>query len=131
MKQRIFNYRLSRARRVVENAFGILAARFRIFGKPMPFSPDKVSIMVKTCCTLHNWLRVTAPQHIHSVDAENFESGALIEGSWRSLQPSLGLLPLCRTLANHPTRRAQDLRERLAEYFVGEGSVPWQLRMIM
>jgi len=33
--KRVSNYRLSRARRIVENAFGLLAPVFRIFRKPI------------------------------------------------------------------------------------------------
>lgn len=57
LEQKVFNYRLSRARRIVENAFGILASRFRIFEKPLACLPSTVDKVTRTCCALHNWLR--------------------------------------------------------------------------
>ena len=48
-EQRIFNYRLSRARRIVENAFGILANRFRVFMKPIALEPRKVESVILAC----------------------------------------------------------------------------------
>ena len=44
--QRIFNYRISRARRTVENAFGIMSARFRVFRRPICIEPTKVDAVV-------------------------------------------------------------------------------------
>jgi hypothetical protein len=51
-EQRIFNYRLSRSRRVVENSFGILVSRFGVLQRHIALSPQKVLI----CCYLHNYL---------------------------------------------------------------------------
>lgn len=54
--ERIYNYRLSRARRVVENAFGILSARFRVFRNAIHLDADKTKRLTLACCALHNFL---------------------------------------------------------------------------
>ena len=59
--KRIFNYRLSRSRRVVENAFGILANRFRVFLTTINLSPYKVTNANLAACCLHNvWLKTAS-----------------------------------------------------------------------
>ncbi|PNF20983.1 hypothetical protein B7P43_G09497 [Cryptotermes secundus] len=51
-ERRIFNYRLSRGRRIVENFFGILVSRFTVFQKPINLSPTEVNAIVLACCTI-------------------------------------------------------------------------------
>jgi len=55
--KRIFNQKLSSSRVVIENVFGIMAAKFRIFKKPISIELEKVSIITMTCVLLHNFLR--------------------------------------------------------------------------
>ena len=99
----IFNYRLSRARRIIENSFGILAARWRIFRRPIIADPTKVVAYTKAAIALHNYLRTTEssvycpPGFIDGEDG----AGNVIEGSWRDDEdPATGLEPLRRAGGN-------------------------------
>ena len=56
--RRILNYRLSRARRTSENAFGILSNRFRVLSSRIDLKPEIAIKVAMTCCLLHNLLRV-------------------------------------------------------------------------
>ena len=52
-EERIYNYRHSRARRCIENAFGILSARWRIFQKPIRATVENVEKYTLACLALH------------------------------------------------------------------------------
>uniref|UniRef100_A0A3Q2XUA1 DDE Tnp4 domain-containing protein n=1 Tax=Hippocampus comes TaxID=109280 RepID=A0A3Q2XUA1_HIPCM len=52
--QKDFNYKHSRARMVVENAFGRLKGRWRILLKTQDTHLENLNNIVAACCTLHN-----------------------------------------------------------------------------
>ena len=90
---RVFNYRLSRARRMVESSFGILATRFRVLLKPIHLNPDKAQLVVQATTVLHNYLiqnsQVYAPPG--TVDRED-ENGNVASGFWRDEFNPVGTL---------------------------------------
>ncbi len=59
-ERRVFNYRLSRARLVVKNAFGILSSQWRMYRRLIEVQPDVVERCVKATCVLHNFMRRSA-----------------------------------------------------------------------
>ena len=72
----IFNYRLSRARLVTENCFGILSQRFRIFRTRINLTPKRVESVEMAICALHNYLMSSLPDYY--APPENLEDGSTI-----------------------------------------------------
>ena len=126
--ERIFNYRLSRARRVVENAFGVLQMRWRVFGSPIGLNPKTVRTVTLCACVMHNLLLVHHPPRPQHLDREDYE-GNFIPGEWRDTENLMERL--MAAYARNPTRRAKAQRDYLALYFCSRvGAVPWQERIV-
>ena len=125
--ERVFNYRLSRARRVVENAFGILANRFRVLLNPIALSPEKVEIIVLCACALHNFLRsVYVPPGF--VDSEDPSTSEVVPGKWRTMT-NLQKASLPKT--TNQLYSAKEQRDFLRDHFSSkEGSVHWQYSIV-
>lgn len=120
--KRIFNQRLSSSRVVVENVFGILTAKFRIFKKPILLEPEKVSIITMTCILLHNFLRRSEtsaslynPPGTMDVCDEN---GLIIQsGSWRNEIEGNGALRPFNHIPRRSPMDATQIREEFTSYF--------------
>lgn len=129
-EEHIFSYRLSRARRVVENAFGILANRFRILLTAMGHAPSTSRLIVKTCVILHNLMRIRYPAlQNQQLDCENPINRDLIPGEWRrgpNLQDTVNVA------ANNIDSKRGKMQRNLIKHWVNSpaGSVAWQDRMI-
>lgn len=129
---RIYNYRLSRARRIVENVFGILASRFRILRKPITLAPEKVKIYTTTICVLHNFLMSRKESVNIYAPAGTFDDENEENGNWRNESlPGGNLLPLQNDNAHNYSVMAKEIREEFRDYFISsEGEVSWQYKYI-
>ncbi|XP_026829089.1 putative nuclease HARBI1 [Ooceraea biroi] len=120
--ERIFNYRrLSRARRVVKNAFSILANRFRVLQTTICLLVETVQNVTLACCALHNFLNKENPflNRITNVDDINYGSS-----KYNNQLQSLSVINV------RPSRNSLHVRSTCKEYFNTVGAVSWQENML-
>ena len=130
-EQRIFNYRLSRARRVSKNAFGILSSKFQVFHTTLCVKPENAFSLVHASLVLHNFLIKKYPSVYipsGSLDYEK-EDSEVVGGDWRQNENS-NLETLVAPGMNH-TRNASQVRNLFSEYDNGPGQVSWQWKVLL
>ena len=122
-EERIANYRISRGRRVVENAFGILVSRFRLMLTTIELPQETVRDVVMTCVVLHNILR-SQYQGQHGGQEpgdDDDDDDDDVPGDCRLIGGAAGGGP-----DRIPAIEAKRQRDYLKDYFNNEGAVGWQ-----
>ncbi|XP_067947362.1 putative nuclease HARBI1 [Watersipora subatra] len=123
--KKIYNYRLSRSRRTIENAFGIMTSRWRCLrDNTLVMSPDNAKRVILATCVLHNVLR---EQNINPYSSLGFADsiapgGEIVEGIWRRKTPAHNRIQTNRSYSQDAT----DIRNRFKSYLTGLGAVEWQ-----
>lgn len=116
--KRIFNYRLSRARRIVEATFGVLKRKWYVYHREFECQVDTVDKIVKATCILHNYLIENQPNFLNEINADAVP---------RDERDSNTL-----TITNNAsTREIYRIRDIFCDYFNNEGKVPWQETRIL
>jgi len=126
--QRIFNYRLSRARRTIENTFGILVSRWRILRRPIQCKEETAHKIVLALVVLHNYI-MSSNEHKycppHFVDQES--NGIVTPGQWRNEELGSHIVRIGQVGSNRAAYTASVQRDILQKYFMTNiGAVDWQ-----
>jgi len=119
IKKKIFNYRLSRARRTIECSFGILVARWRIFRRPIIAHVSTAKIAVQSATAIHNFimkreLQLEPNQRIYSVLTANDQNVA-----------STGIEDV-RNCSARRNVKAIRIRDAFATHFEISNPLDWQ-----
>jgi len=118
------HYRLSRARRIIENVFGTLVARFGIFKTHINIQMDNIKDVTMASCALRTFLRRTSPDMYtpsECFDTEDLQNRTVTAGL-RSNPSSMATLKRGNN-RNHELT-GKDVRSQFVEYFNKEGKLP-------
>lgn len=116
--KRNFNKKLSQARIVVENVFGVMSAIFRVLRKPIPLQPDHASNIVMTCILLHNFLKNSETSNNFYAPPDFFDridNNEVIPGAWRKEQPIDGALRSFTAIARKNASTPTNIRDKFAQ----------------
>lgn len=102
-------FRLSRARRIVESAFGIMTQTWRVLLNRCHAKQYTINNIILACCVLHNFLRMETLSE-GNVDTSDSEDDS--------------------TVVPTTAAAAYDVRERVADWCITEGDVQFQYNMI-
>lgn len=104
-RKKQFNLHLSRAHRVVENAFGILAVKWWVFLRAIEADVETADYIVKAACCLHNYV-ISKNNNREWTAAETEEE----------CRPTRAFVDTTLTNRRLPNAAIQ-IRERFANYF--------------
>ncbi|XP_017469178.1 PREDICTED: uncharacterized protein LOC108361139 [Rhagoletis zephyria] len=111
-----FNYKLSAARLLIENAFGILSNRWRVLHKPIHAAPKNVDKIILATIVLQNYLMLDRdPNYFNENLVDHEVNGSLIPGTWRDTDTSMNSVKIGQI--NCSSEEAFNLRETIANYF--------------
>lgn len=106
-EKEIFNYRLSRARRMIECTFGILVSKWRCLKTELQVNEDHVDTIVKCICLLHNII----------IDQEGIDDTLLV-----NIHQTNTEIEISRR-NNRSKTAAYAIRDNFKEYFNNVGAV--------
>ncbi|XP_012542612.3 protein ALP1-like [Monomorium pharaonis] len=115
--KKVFMYRLSRARRVVESAFGMLVTRWRIYRRPIIANVSNVRKIIQATVALHNFIikneeKLTGRKSYLHITEED-------------VRMSRGVCDML-LYGGRSSNNAITLREAYSTYFQGTGALDYQ-----
>ncbi|XP_036143475.1 putative nuclease HARBI1 [Monomorium pharaonis] len=116
-QRKVFNYRLSRARRMIESAFCILTSKWQIYRRPIIASVSTAVKIIQATVCLHNFiiqnenkLSLSKRHYIRMINKEVVNNA---------------LQEISNAGRNGHTRFASKIRDDFASYFENTGAIPW------